>query len=105
MKLQQALETARDCGLETVGEAIYNINIHAPNLFSYDKMNDELKELSNEWDWVKLHRNTPDGKSGITEETSVELLLYYHIAEDMTDYKIYQQALKNDSFAKRLADE
>jgi len=35
MKIQSALEIANACDLETVGEAIYNIQLHAGNLFSY----------------------------------------------------------------------
>lgn len=45
MKLKQALEIGLDCGLETIGEAILNINNHSGNLFSYENINKEIDEL------------------------------------------------------------
>ena len=47
MKLQTAIEIAKNCGLETAGEAIFNIKIHAVNLFSYSDIQKELAELEN----------------------------------------------------------
>ena len=105
MKIQEALEIAEDCGLETVGEAIYNIQIHAPSLFSYSDIDKELKELVDTWAWIKEHRRTPDGKNKVDENTEIRLMLDYHIADNLTDYEIYQQALRSSSFAKRLGNE
>nr|DAT57151.1 MAG TPA: hypothetical protein [Caudoviricetes sp.] len=105
MKIQQALEIANDCGLETVGEAILNIVIHAPNLFSYYDVDKELNELKSTWNWIKEHRRTSDGKDRINENTKVKLMLDYHIADDLTDYEIYQQALRTPSFARKLGNE
>lgn len=48
MQLRLCLSVAEDCDLETVGEAISNIKIHAGNLFSYDEIKSELIELMNE---------------------------------------------------------
>lgn len=48
MKLKEALELADECGLSTVGEAILNVELHAPSLFPYEKMHDELNELCQE---------------------------------------------------------
>lgn len=45
MKLKQALEIGLDCGLETIGEAILNINNHSGNIFSYENINKEIDEL------------------------------------------------------------
>ena len=45
MKLKTACDIAEACGLDTVGEAIYNIELHAPSLFAYDDLPGELKEL------------------------------------------------------------
>ena len=45
MKVKEACEIAEDCGLETIGEAILNIKLHAISLFSYDELNKELDEL------------------------------------------------------------
>lgn len=50
MKLKTALEIGVDCGLETVGESLYNIQIHSPSLFTYDEINKELNELVRERD-------------------------------------------------------
>lgn len=48
MKLNDALETAVVCGLETVDEAVNNITRHAMNLFGYDKVAEEILELQRE---------------------------------------------------------
>lgn len=45
MTLKAALDIGIGCGLETVDECIYNIELHAVNLFEYSKINDELAEL------------------------------------------------------------
>ena len=44
MKIQTAIEIAKDCGLETAGEAIFNIKLHAVNLFSYPDIQKEIEE-------------------------------------------------------------
>ena len=49
MKLKSALEIGMDCDLETVGEALFNISIHRPNLFSYEEMDEEIKQLFREY--------------------------------------------------------
>jgi hypothetical protein len=56
MKLIDALELGLDCGLETIEEAIYNIQIHAPSLFIWDDINKEYSELIEERE--KLYRHT-----------------------------------------------
>lgn len=48
MTLRDACEIAVDCGLETVGEAVYNIDLHAPSLFAYSEVALELEELHRE---------------------------------------------------------
>ncbi len=48
MKLKDACEIAMDCGLETIGEAVYNIDLHAPSLFGYSEVSTELEELHKE---------------------------------------------------------
>ena len=45
MKLKTACNIALDCGLNTIGEAIMNIDIHATSVFSYREMNKDLAEL------------------------------------------------------------
>jgi hypothetical protein len=45
LKVAEACEIADECGLQTIGEAILNIKIHAISLFSYDELDKELKEL------------------------------------------------------------
>ena len=86
MKIQTAIEIAKDCELETVGEAIYNVKIHAGSLFSYSDIQKEIEELENTWEWTKFHRRTLDGKT-INEDTPVKLILEHHIAEDLSDYE------------------
>ena len=49
MKLVDALKIGDNCGLTDVGEAIYNIRIHAGNLFRYGEEQNEYKELITEY--------------------------------------------------------
>lgn len=67
MKLQQALEIARSCGLETVGEAILNIKMHSPSLFAYSELDAELAELDAEAEGIAP--NTPIESLLPTEES------------------------------------
>lgn len=39
MKLVDAIDLGKECGLETVGECILNIDMHSPSLFSYTDVN------------------------------------------------------------------
>jgi hypothetical protein len=50
MTLKNACEIAESCGLETIGEAVFNIELHALNVFSYAEMDAEMKELRNEYE-------------------------------------------------------
>lgn len=43
------IQIAEDCGLTTLGEAVLNIDMHCMSIFSYDKINEELKELYSEY--------------------------------------------------------
>ena len=45
MKVKEACEIADACNLTTIGEAILNIDYHCIELFSYGKIDEELKEL------------------------------------------------------------
>lgn len=45
MKLKRAVRVGKDCGLENIAECIRNIEIHATNLFPYDKIDEELNEM------------------------------------------------------------
>ncbi|MGV2640064.1 hypothetical protein GNF86_01230 [Clostridium perfringens] len=49
MKLKRAIKIGKDCGLETIGEAIYNIELHASSMFDFDKIQEEIKELHNDF--------------------------------------------------------
>ena len=49
MKLKDAIEIAKDCELETVGEAILNIKIYAGNIFNYGEEIKEYEELCKEY--------------------------------------------------------
>jgi len=65
MKLKEAFEFARACELSTVGESMYNILIHASNLFDYESANAEWNELNE--DLKELTR-----KTGLDENSSIE---------------------------------
>jgi len=48
MTLADCISMAKECGLETIGEAYDNIIIHSTMLFEYSKMNSEIAELNRE---------------------------------------------------------
>lgn len=48
MKLKDAVEIAKACGLTTIGEAVFNIKFHAMCIFEYGKEVEEYKELIEE---------------------------------------------------------
>ena len=58
MKLKDCLELAIDCGLETVGEALYNVNMHSGSLFIYSEIHNELNELQREFTQSKFTKET-----------------------------------------------
>lgn len=45
MKLLEVLLLGKDCGLETVSEAVYNVELHAINLFIFSEIQREIREL------------------------------------------------------------
>lgn len=65
MNLKMALEIGKDCELETVGEAIYNIKSHVLQLFSPYDINKELAQLESEWDSVKNNTKFTDDSSTV----------------------------------------
>lgn len=81
MKLKKALEIARDCGLETVGEAILNIHIHATSLFSLSDLDRELDELKESWCLCKNSKRLPSG-APVNADSKVEQMLRHRIAEE-----------------------
>ncbi|MFH0334709.1 hypothetical protein [Clostridium perfringens] len=50
MKLKRAIKIGKDCGLETIGEAICNIELHASSIFDFDEIQEEIKELHNDFE-------------------------------------------------------
>ena len=48
MRLFTCLDIANACGLETVDEAIYNVELHAISTFAYAKIDEELAEIYQE---------------------------------------------------------
>ena len=49
MRLNEAIEFGKECGLETVEECMRNVEIHAISLFKYEDINKELNEMHDEW--------------------------------------------------------
>lgn len=49
MKLKDACDIGLDCGLETTGEAVMNIELHAISIFNYDQIPAEIAELRAEY--------------------------------------------------------
>jgi hypothetical protein len=52
MRLRAAVELGVECGLRTVGEAVLNVELHAPSLFEYTSLNKELDELAEDYKTV-----------------------------------------------------
>ena len=55
MRLFTCLDIANACGLETVDEAIYNIELHATSAFVYDKIDEEISEIYQEVQFRKIN--------------------------------------------------
>jgi hypothetical protein len=66
MTLKTCLEIGEDCGLETLGESIFNVDFHAMMIFEYDKINQELTQLYDEAD--DLYSSTNFTKDSFTKE-------------------------------------
>ena len=54
MKLKECIEMGKCCGLLTLGESWSNIKIHSMQIFSYEKITEEMQELANEIDALNL---------------------------------------------------
>lgn len=50
MTLKTACAIGIDCGLTTLGEAVLNIDLYAVNIFNYNEIVKELRELYDEFD-------------------------------------------------------
>ena len=55
MRLFTCLDIANACGLETVDEAIYNVELHAMSIFVYDKIDEEISEIYQEVQFRKIN--------------------------------------------------
>ena len=55
MRLFTCIDIANACGLETVDEAIYNIELHATSTFAYDKIEEEIAEIYQEAQFRKIN--------------------------------------------------
>lgn len=68
MTLKSCLEIGSACGLETVLEAIMNIDIHALNIFNYSKITEEINEIIKE-------RDELFSKSNFTNDSRIKEVL------------------------------
>ncbi len=68
MKLVDALSLGKECGLHKVSECVFNVELHALNIFSYIEMFNELKELHDD---VEKYKN--EGWLTDTFDTDVAL--------------------------------
>ena len=58
MTLQEAVRIGKGLDLTTIEECVDAIHSHAPQLFPYSKINEELSELYEEYDNYKKHPET-----------------------------------------------
>lgn len=63
MTLQTCLDIGVDCGLDTIGEALFNIELHAICIFDYSTLNEELNQLKEEANKVYIRANFSDESS------------------------------------------
>ncbi len=99
MKIKEALEIGIGCGLETVGECVYNIELHAPSLFSYGDLPKELNELRTEES--ELYKST-----SFTKDSNVNDVIKV-IEESKNQPKTNDVKLSEDwvSIIERLEDD
>lgn len=60
MKLFNAMDIANACGLTELSEAYFNIDLHCGQIFPYDKINEEMKELRDELKKYSFLRKVED---------------------------------------------
>lgn len=56
MHIWDALKLGKECGLKTVIEALYNVQLHSSSLFTYEQIDRELEQLWHEW--MTIARNS-----------------------------------------------
>ena len=56
MTLKEAIRIGKVCGLETVDEAVLNVELSAMQIFPYEDIPKELRELNSEYDEYKEKR-------------------------------------------------
>ena len=79
MTLKTCLEIGKDCGLETVGESVLNIDIHAMSIFTYSTITQEINEIIKE-------RDELFSKTNFTNESRTEdVLMWMNIEDDGVD--------------------
>ena len=71
MRLKIAIRISEDCGLNTLEECYRNIEIHAMQIFPYDKIEEELAELHNEID--ELCKSFGEDKERFCQRTIKEI--------------------------------
>lgn len=70
MNIKTCLEIGKDCGLQTVGESVYNIELHAMCIFDYAKITEEIKQLHTE-------RDVLFSKTNFSNDSSTETVLVW----------------------------
>lgn len=88
MRLTNCLEIAKDCGLETVGEGILNIRMHAMSLFPYSEINKEMQELKDEV--LELYKFT-----NFTSTSKVQDVLDWYILQEIERIESLEKSLKD----------
>lgn len=76
MTLKNCLEIGIECGLPTVGECIFNIDMHAMNIFEYSKITEEINQIISE-------ANEIYNRTNFTKDSSAkDLLTWINIEDD-----------------------
>lgn len=83
MNLEEAVRIGRGCGLVSIEDCVYNIEIHSMNLFVYKNIPKELKELHDSYkEWkdgnYKLDIDSIDNEVKLAMDKMLEEEVEYH---------------------------
>ena len=70
MKLINALELGKECGLKNVSSSLLNVEHYAMNMFVYSEINKEFKELVEEYNNL-YKKGIIDGSTSIDEALKI----------------------------------
>lgn len=97
MTLEYAVNIAIACGLTTIGEAIYDIKRHMPQLCDWDKIGVESNELHEQYDKLVVENNWVNSnttfdelfKNGLLDMSKIDIDWTYKEIEDKVETELF----------------